>query len=146
MAILRTTSERSTDSTCFANGKYLRYVAAKEGNDGKEYYHEIDINLQSADILEGCGTYDDPFRITSGAQLETVAAFIATGISNGWKVNLPKDVVENQGSLSAHDTTGKGHYQYKSDSASWKTAEDTRGTEFRQGPCLYEKCLLSDRK
>ena len=126
-AILGTTSEKSTDSTCFANGKYLRYVAVKEGNDSKEYYHEIDINLQSADILEGCGTYDDPFRITSGVQLETVAAFIATGISNGWKVNLPKNVVENQGSLSAHDTTGKGHYQYKSDSASWKAAEDSDG-------------------
>lgn len=123
-AILGTTSEKSTDNTCFANGKYLRYVVAKEDN---EYYHEIDINLQSADILEGCGTYDDPFRITSGAQLETVAAFIATGISNGWKVNLPKNVVENQGSLSAHDTTGKGHYQYKSDSASWKSAEDSDG-------------------
>ena len=126
-AILGTTSEKSTDSTCFANGKYLRYVAVKEGNDSKEYYHEIDINLQSADILEGCGTYDDPFRITSGAQLETVAAFIANGISNGWKINLPKNVVEKQGSLSAHDTTEKGHYQYKSDSARWKAEEDSDG-------------------
>lgn len=126
-AILNTTSKGSTDNTCFANGKYLRYVAVKEGNDSKEYYHEIDINLQSADILDGCGTYDDPFRITSGAQLETVAAFIASGISNGWKVNLPKNVVENQGSLSSHDTTGKGHYQYKSDSAIWKAAEDSDG-------------------
>lgn len=126
-AILGTTSEKSTDSTCFANGNYWRYVAVKEGNDSKEYYHEIDINLQSADILKGCGTYDDPFRITSGAQLETVAAFIATGISNGWKVNLPKDVVKNQGSLSSHDTTEKGHYQYKSDSAIWKAAEDSDG-------------------
>ena len=126
-AILNTTSKESTDNTCFANGKYLRYVAVKEGNDSKEYYHEIDINLQSADILDGCGTYDDPFRITSGAQLETVAAFIANGISNGWKVNLPKEVVQNQGSLSAHDTTEKGHYQYKSDSAIWKAAEDSDG-------------------
>lgn len=126
-AILNTTSKDSTDSTCFASGKYLRYVAVKEGNDSKEYYHEIDINLQSADILEGCGTYDDPFRITSGAQMETVAAFIATGISNGWKVNLPKNVVEKQGSLSTHDTTGKGHYQYKSDSARWKAEEDSDG-------------------
>ena len=125
--ILGTTSEKSTDSTCFANGKYLRYVAVREGNDSKEYYHEIDINLQSADILGGCGTYDDPFQITSGAQLETVAAFIANGISNGWKVNLPKDVVQTQGSLSAHDTTEKGHYQYKSDSAIWKAAEDSDG-------------------
>ena len=126
-AILNTTSENSTDNTCFADGRYLRYVVVKEGNDSKEYYHEIDINLQSADILDGCGTYDDPFRITSGAQLETVAAFIANGISNGWKVNLPKNVVEKQGSLSTHDTTEKSHYQYKSDSAIWKAEEDSDG-------------------
>lgn len=126
-AILKTTSKDSTDSTCFANGKYLRYVAVAENSNGNTYYHELDINLQSADILDGCGTYDDPFRITSGAQLETVAAFIATGISNGWKVYLPKNVVENKGSLSAHDTTEKGHYQYKSDSAIWKAAEDSNG-------------------
>ena len=126
-AILNTTSENSTDNTCFADGRYLRYVVVKEGNDSKEYYHEIDINLQSADILDGCGTYDDPFRITSGAQLETVAAFIANGISNGWKVNLPKNVVEKQGSLSTHGTTEKSHYQYKSDSAIWKAEEDSDG-------------------
>ena len=126
-AILNTTSENSTDSTCFANGNYLRYVALKEGNDSKEYYHEIDINLQSADILEGCGTYDDPFQITSGAQLGAVARFIATGKSNGWNVNLPKTVIKNKNSLSAHDTTENGHYQYKSGSDKWKAEEDTEG-------------------
>ena len=126
-AILKTTSENSKDTTCFANGKYLRYVALKEENEGNEYYHEIDINLQSADILKGCGTYDDPFQITSGAQLETVAAFIATGNSNGWNVNLPKTVVENKSSLSTHDTTEKGHYQYKSGSENWKAEEDQDG-------------------
>lgn len=127
-AILGTTSEKSTDSTCFANGKYLRYVAVKEGNDSKEYYHEIDINLQSADILEGCGTYDDPFRITSGAQLATAATFIASGNSTGWKVNLPKSVIKNnKTSLSAHDSTSKaGHYEYTSGEM-WKAAEDTTG-------------------
>ena len=126
-AILNTTSKDSTDNTCFANGKYLRYVAVKEGNDSKEYYHEIDINLQSADILEGCGTYDDPFRITSGAQLETVAAFIASGNSTGWKVNLPQNVINNKSSLSAHDSTSEaGHYEYTSGEI-WKAAEDTTG-------------------
>ena len=126
-AILGTTSENSTDSTCFANGNYLRYVAVKEGNDNNEYYHEIDVNLQSVDILEGCGTYDDPFQITSGDQLGAVARFIATGSSNGWKVNLPKNVIVDKSSLSTHDTTQNGHYQYKSGSDKWKAAEDTDG-------------------
>ena len=144
-AILKTTSKDSTDSTCFANGKYLRYVAVAENSNGNTYYHELDINLQSADILDGCGTYDDPFRITSGAQLETVAAFIATGISNGWKVYLPKNVVENKGSLSAHDTTEKGHYQYKSDSAIWKAAEDSNGLSSDKVRA-YMRNAYSDRK
>lgn len=126
-AILGTTSEKSTDSTCFANGKYLRYVAVKEGNDSKEYYHEIDINLQSADILEGCGTYDDPFQITSGAQLATVATFIVSGNSTGWKVNLPQNVINKKASLSTHDSTSEaGHYEYTSGEI-WKAAEDTTG-------------------
>ena len=125
--ILGTTSEKSTDKTCFANGNYLRYVAIAENSDGNAYYHELDINLQSADILKGCGTYDDPFQITSGAQLATVAAFIATGNSTGWKVNLPENVINNKTSLSAHDSTTKaGHYEYTSGEP-WKATEDTTG-------------------
>ena len=127
--ILKTTSESSTDKTCFANGKYLRYVATAENSKGNAYYHELDINLQSADILEGCGTYDDPFQITSGAQLETVAAFIASGNSTGWKVNLPKNVINKKASLSAHDSTPEaGHYEYTSGEI-WKAAEDTTGLQ-----------------
>lgn len=127
--ILKTTSESSTDKTCFANGKYLRYVATAENSKENAYYHELDINLQSADILKGCGTYDDPFQITSGAQLETVAAFIASGNSTGWKVNLPKNVINNKASLSAHDSTSEdGHYEYTSGEL-WKAAEDTTGLQ-----------------
>ena len=127
--ILNTTSQNSTDNTCFANGKYLRYVAVAENSEGKEYYHELDINLQSADILEGCGTYDDPFQITSGAQLATVAAFIASGNSTGWKVNLPQNVINKKASLSTHDSTSMdGHYEYTSGEI-WKAAEDTTGLQ-----------------
>lgn len=127
--ILKITSQDSTDKTCFANGKYLRYVATAENSDGNAYYHELDINLQSADILEGCGTYDDPFRITSGAQLATVATFIASGNSTGWKVNLPQNVINKKASLSAHDATSvDGHYEYTSGEI-WKSAEDTTGLQ-----------------
>lgn len=125
--ILNTTSENSTDKTCFANGNYLRYVATAENSGGNAYCHELDINLQSADILEGCGTYDDPFQITSGAQLATVATFIVSGNSTGWKVNLPQNVINNKASLSAHDSTSEdGHYEYTSGEM-WKAAEDTTG-------------------
>lgn len=129
--LLGTTSENSTDSTCFADGSYLRYVAVIEGANGNAYYHELDINLQSVAIEDGCGTYDDPFIITNAAQLETAAAFIATGTSNGWEVNLPYTVVSATGSasLASHDNSVKdengkvtGHYKYKSGST-WKTTD-----------------------
>ena len=127
--ILNIKSQNSTDNTCFASGKYLRYVAIAENSNGNTYYHELDINLQSADILEGCGTYDDPFQITSGAQLATAAAFIASGNSTGWKVNLPKNIINNKASLSAHDSTSEaGHYEYTS-GETWKAAEDTTGLQ-----------------
>lgn len=127
--ILNTTSENSTDKTCFANGNYLRYVATAENSGGNAYCHELDINLQSADILEGCGTYDDPFQITSGAQLATVATFIVSGNSTGWKVNLPQNVINKKASLSTHDSTSEaGHYEYTSGEI-WKAAEDTTGLQ-----------------
>ena len=127
--ILKTTSQNSTDATCFAGGNYLRYVAVAENGNGNAYCHELDINLQSADILEGCGTYDDPFQITSGAQLATAATFIASGNSTGWKVNLPQNVINNKASLSVHDSTSvDGHYEYTSGEI-WKAAEDTTGLQ-----------------
>ena len=132
--LLGTSSEGSTDATCFANGSYLRYVAVKEADGSKQFCHEIDINIQKVSLLDGCGTYDDPYIIVSGVQLETVAAFIASGNSTGWEVNLPYNVVYSKKTLATHDSSvvndGQvvGHYKYVS-GTTWKT-NDAEGKDF----------------
>lgn len=127
--MLNVSSENSTDETCFASGSYLRYVAVKEGNNSEQYCHEIDINIQKPSLLEGCGTYDDPYIIKNAAQLETVGIFISSGTSTGWEVNLPYTVVNGKASMSSHDTTATkdgakiGHYKYTS-GITWVTDDE----------------------
>ena len=126
--LLGTSSEDSADDTCFANGSYLRYVAVKEADGSKQFCHEIDINIQKVSLLDGCGTYDDPYIIKSGVQLETVADFIASGNSTGWEVNLPYSVVYSKKTLATHDLSVVkddqviGHYKYVS-GTTWKTSD-----------------------
>lgn len=66
---------------------YLPYVC-KPYTDGTDKYHELEVNLASPDLTEGCGTYDDPYIISSPGQLMRVADFInGNSPQTGWKVN-----------------------------------------------------------
>lgn len=72
---------------------YTRYVAAKEAG---ETYKELDVNLQPLDLTDGCGTYSDPYRITSGGALQELAKALRDGGSNpSWKVNISTAVLPN---------------------------------------------------
>ncbi len=58
------------------------------------FYRELRVNVEEEGLTNGCGTYNDPYIITTGEQLRAVAAFIkdntyATTLGN---VNLPKTV------------------------------------------------------
>lgn len=125
--VLGISSKNSTDTTGFAGGKYLRYVAVKEGSE--THRHEIDINIQKPSLLDGCGTYDDPYIIRSGVQLKTVADFISGDNSTGWEVNLPYSVVYSKKTLATHDSSvvNEGHYKYVS-GTTWKT-NDAEGKD-----------------
>lgn len=80
-------SVRVTDNGNDNFGNYLPYVC-KPYTDGNDKYHELEINTKSADLTEGCGTYDDPYLITSPGQLLRAAQFINGGKpQRGWKVN-----------------------------------------------------------
>ncbi|MGN0425372.1 MAG: beta strand repeat-containing protein [Acetatifactor sp.] len=66
---------------------FLPYVC-KSYTDGTDKYHELEVNLASPNLTEGCGTYDDPYIISSPGQLMRVADFInGNNPQNGWKVN-----------------------------------------------------------
>lgn len=67
--------------------EYLPYVC-KPYTDGTDKYHELEVNLASPDLTVGCGTYDDPYIISSPGQLMRAADFINGNTpQTGWKVN-----------------------------------------------------------
>jgi len=105
------------------NGKYvyLRYVLCNEGYNNDSTYHEIDINQKGSDLKAGCGTYDEPFIITSGEQLESLAKYFRGQPDDGWTVNFDINTLEKQ-SGSAHNSDA--HYMYDLDQKKWKDSED----------------------
>ena len=69
---------------------FTRYVAKEETGS----YHELDVNLQPLDLIEGCGTYSDPYRITDGKVLyEVFKALKQDGKNETWKVRINTDVL-----------------------------------------------------
>ena len=73
---------------------FTRYVAQEENGS----YHELDVNLQPLDLIEGCGTYSDPYRITDGKVLWEVAKALKNdGKNETWKVRINTAVLPSTG-------------------------------------------------
>ena len=83
---------------------YLRYVCQSYDVDNK--FHELEINVKSPDLTDGCGTYDDPYIISSPRQLMRAADFInGNSPQTGWKVNKVTNADEIKTGENNHHTT-----------------------------------------
>ena len=52
--------------------------------------HELKVNVASADVITGCGKYNDPYVIENGKQLIAIANIIdGSSIDTGVKIKLP---------------------------------------------------------
>lgn len=74
------TSARLTGTVYpFATG-FLRYVNHAYNNSDPDangsYYRELKVNVASVGLTDGCGTYNDPYVITNGGQLEAIATLL----------------------------------------------------------------------
>lgn len=92
----------------FAN--YKPYVAktAVTGQTDKTY-DEIDVNLERPYLIEGCGTYSDPY-ILDASTLAEVARVISTAApTNGWQVNYNAYVSADKSTVNANSAFCKGN-------------------------------------
>ena len=89
------TNPVSAAATATAYGSFgnnfMRYVKTPYGGNN----HELRVNVESASF-GGCGTYNDPYLITDGEQLETIADIIA-GMNNNYTlsgsgISIPRSV------------------------------------------------------
>lgn len=71
---------------------YLPYVAkGKVTKDGVQY-HEIKVNQRIPNFTTGCGTYGDPYAITSASEFNAAANYINNGTAlDGWEVTIAKE-------------------------------------------------------
>lgn len=53
---------------------FIRYVHTQQNITNNQY--ELDINQKTSGLLEGCGTYGDPYIIEDAHQLSSLAAYI----------------------------------------------------------------------
>lgn len=108
----------ATKEYSFTN--YKPYVA-KSAVTGQtdSTYDEIDVNLERPYLIEGCGTYSDPY-ILDASTLAEVARVISTATpTNGWKVNYNANASADKATVDAASAFCKGtsHKTYTYDGA-----------------------------
>ena len=79
----------------YKDTKFLRYVRVAQNIEESTY--ELDINQKSTGLLEGCGTYGDPYIIKDALQLSSLASYISTpGSISNFQVVFNSKVLESQ--------------------------------------------------
>lgn len=114
--------DESKKTTFYTN--YPRYVHCVEGKNKSggtdNYSHEIDVNVKTTGLLDGCGTYSDPYVITDGYQLvELAEALGAGGKKSGWKVNLNPNVLNGTDTLATASDSSVAHLTYVCNDDGW---------------------------
>ena len=82
----------STDAERPWFSDYLPYVAKGKATESGVQYHEIKVNQRIPNFVTGCGTYGDPYAITSALEFNTAANYINNGTAlDGWEVTITGD-------------------------------------------------------
>ena len=97
----------------FAN--YKPYVAktAVTGQTDKTY-DEIDVNLERPYLIEGCGTYSDPYILDASTLAEVARVISTASPTNGWEVNYNANASADKATVDAVGAfcKGKKHEKY----------------------------------
>ena len=74
--------------------------------------HEIRVNVQETPVENGCGQYNDPYIISDGGHLVTIAKIIHGDPISGTSIMLPDDLGAN-GNKMWHDSASEEHHVYE---------------------------------
>lgn len=98
---------------------YLPYVATPYKKNGTT--HEIKVNQRVASLETGCGTYSDPYTISSAREAYAVSNYINNGndAADGWRVSITQDQNAECGRRSGGDKSREAVYVYNQTSGKW---------------------------
>lgn len=97
--------------------EYKPYVA--KSYDTTQNYDEIDVNLERPYLIEGCGTYSDPYILDASTLAEVARVISTEAPTNGWQVNYNAYVSADTSTVNANSAFCKGtnHKTYTYDGA-----------------------------
>lgn len=95
-------------------GGYLPYVYKGKATESGVQYHEIKVNQRIPKLVEGCGTYGDPYAVKDATEMNAIANYINNQTAlDGWEVTI----AVNQSTLctrrSDNKTDNEVTYVYK---------------------------------
>lgn len=95
--------------------KYKPYVA--KSYDTTQNYDEIDVNLERPYLIEGCGTYSDPYILDASTLAEVARVISTEAPTNGWQVNYNANASADKATVDAVGAfcKGKKHETYTYD-------------------------------
>lgn len=104
---------------------YLPYVATPYKKNGTT--HEIKVNQRVASLETGCGTYSDPYTISSAREAYAVSNYINNGndAADGWRVSITQDQNAECGRRSGGDKSREAVYVYNQTSGKWVKDDDS---------------------
>lgn len=102
-------------------GPYLKYVANGH-DDSNPWRHEVAVNHSAAKLIKGCGTYTDPYVISSAKNLRDAANIIQGASASGSEVNI---TINQDGACSG----GSGHGKFVSNGSTWVYGDRSYTTE-----------------
>lgn len=120
-------------------GGYLPYVYKGKATESGVQYHEIKVNQRIPKLVEGCGTYGDPYAVKDATEMNAIANYINNQTAlDGWEVTI----AVNQSTLctrrSDNKTDNEVTYVYKQ-------AKDTgKKWEKKTGDTTDPSATLSD--
>lgn len=119
----RTTASKDKNAPKFGNqgNLYLKYVANGH-DDSNSWRHEVAVNHSAAKLIEGCGTYTDPYVISSAKNLRDAANIIQGASASGSEVNI---TINQDAACSGKD----GHGRFVSNGSTWVCGNTSYTTE-----------------
>lgn len=114
-------ASEDTSAPNFGNQAYLKYVA--NGHDDAHLWrHEAAVNHSAAKLIKGCGTYTDPYVISSAKNLRDAANIIKGANASGSEVNITID----QNTACSGES---GHGKFVSNGNTWVYGDRSYTTE-----------------
>lgn len=100
---------------------YLKYVANGH-DDNNPWRHEVAVNHSAAKLIKGCGTYTDPYVISSAKNLRDAANIIQGASASGSEVNI---TINQDAACSGKD----GHDRFVSNGSTWVCGNTSYSTK-----------------